>query len=133
MPVDNLDMNTWTITKTGAITVTPEQAEEGVNLNIEYAVTRGPYVQIAKSIALYSIPEAMEINMNTGDLLMTKIQVEFQLNSGSSEAIDITAPSLNKDTIIRVNMSDILTDKNDLINYPIKLSRIRFYLSLIHI
>lgn len=130
MPVDNLDMNTWTITKTGAITVTPEQAEEGVNLNIEYAVTRGPYVQIAKSIALYSIPEAMEINMNTGDLLMTKIQVEFQLNSGSSEAIDITAPSLNKDTIIRVNMSDILTDKNDLINYPIKLSRIRFYLDL---
>ena len=27
-------------------------------------------------------------------------------------------------------MSDILTDKNDLINYPIKLSRIRFYLDL---
>ena len=121
----------WNITSISAIndaTLTPA-ATGGSNLEYTYKSGRQPYIQIAKTLDLYSIPDTFKITINTGETKCSKITMSLKSKlMATSQVIEWPEVASNEDYSYTLAMSDFMDDSEDLGNYPVQFQYLKFFL-----
>lgn len=121
----------WTITSISAIndaTLTPA-ATGGSNLEYTYKSGRQPYIQIAKTLDLYSIPDTFKITINTGETKCSKITMSLKSKlMATSQVIEWPEVASNEDYSYALAMNDFVDDSEDLGNYPVQFQYLKFFL-----
>lgn len=121
----------WEVTSISAITdarLVPAANGE-TNLEYTYKSGRQPYIQIAKNLNLYSVPDTFKITINTGNTRCSKITMSMSGALMSTSQI-MEWPTVNpgEDFTYTVAMNDFLDDKEDLGNYPVQFQYLKFFL-----
>src|SRR5574344_1721092 len=68
MPMDaNLDVSTWKLTQSGGKDIAATPFENGVKITYTGASGRAPNIKMAKTLTLWSLPDAMQLRINPGE------------------------------------------------------------------
>lgn len=121
----------WTIKNSSNIkSPTMVVADQAAKIKYTYATGRAPYLQLINEMPLYSIPSAIKLVLNPGNIGLTKVVMTLRSNLGSTYvAKEFANIGMSKDYIAEVLMDDFLPDSKDLINYPIHFEGIKFMIN----
>ena len=132
MPIDGNEVNPdeWKISYTGAKNgkITPKGTASGFGLDFNVSSTRNTKVTVAKDIRLYSLPDAVELNVNPGTAVIKSVVLSLQ-PANESRPVTYTFEDITDgtDNNIRLNMSEF-GNPNDLAFYPVTFKSIAFNL-----
>ena len=122
MPIT--DFSSWTakgMTGITKVSITPE----GV-LNFTYGSPRGPKVTLTSSHTFFSLPDRIVLTF-TPSVTISEIKPKIKAKDGSDIAKRITETfEANKEHTVELKVD---ADLNDLINYPLTLSELVFYIT----
>ena len=125
------DMTGWTVKGSSGVT-NGKLAEDGT-LSFTYGAPRSPYIQMAKEIKYYSLPDKLWLEFTpTVDVKTVNIDLRTPLHNKVNK-VDIaptTGDVFAAGTTHRIELPiSALGDPADLINYPITLQYINFTIS----
>ncbi|MFA6871410.1 MAG: phosphodiester glycosidase family protein [Bacteroidaceae bacterium] len=132
LSVDHMeDLSTWTLNSNSPI-VNPTLSADvfPASLSFTFKGGRAPYLQLYKLMPMYSIPKAIRLTFNPGDLALSKLVMSFKGHNAAADVsytMDEFTP--NQDNVLEVKMSDILSDVEDRDAYPVMMQGCKFYLS----
>lgn len=98
-------------------------------LSLSYKGGRGPNIKLTKDVYFYSLPDKIIMEFNS-TLPISSIRADFRSATMSSNLVDIKKDngfSTTENNIIEFPLAG-LGDMNDLINYPISLHSLIFYI-----
>lgn len=129
---EKIDADTWkcTYSSTKEGKLTPKGTNSGFGLDFNITATRSPKITVAKDIDLYSLPDAIELSFNPGELSVTGVTVSLQ-PATESRPVAVTKSATyetSKENTILIPISEFADDQ-DLASYPIKFKSIAFSLS----
>jgi hypothetical protein len=128
MAIDpSLDVSTWSVTQVGGNGITATAHDNGMKLTYTGASGRGPYIKLAKSISLWSLPDTLRLRLNPGNAPVKNVVVSTIAGDGNSAVVTTLTPTLTANSEIKIDLpvSKICSDVNDMANYPIKLQYIQ--------
>ena len=93
-----------------------------------YASGRAPYIELANSLRLYSLPDAIRMTINPGSAGLSKVQVQIRENLAMANAIyDYTQTiEKNKDVSIEIDLASLLGKELEHAVFPLTLYSIKF-------
>lgn len=122
------DPSTWTVEMGGGKNAVLSAYESGLKLNFDGTSNRSPYFLIKKQVTLWSIPDALRLTINVGELDVTRALIGVQTENGITQntTIDINLEK-NKLNTITIPFSDLLGTM-DRAMYPLRINVLRFYM-----
>lgn len=81
LPVADMNPETWNITKASMTSVDLAQLENGFAVDYVVKSTRGARITLQNKRPIYSLPEAVRIRLNPGEVKVTDIQVNVRPNN----------------------------------------------------
>lgn len=126
IPAD--DFTGWTTKAISAITdatVTPS-GNEGV-LAFTYKSGRQPYVEMDKSVTMYSIPDTIRLIFNS-EIPISKVQLACKANGGKEQYHEYDGIAVGEDYLIAIPAEQI-TGENNRGGFPITFNYIKFYIN----
>ena len=122
------DMTGWTIKGSSGITK-GALAEDGT-ISFTYGSPRSPYIQMAKEVQYYSLPEKLWVEFTPSiniKSLLVDLRTPKHVKVNTVEVLPTTGDVFAAGTTYRVELPiSALGNPNDLILYPITLQYIRF-------
>lgn len=104
---------------------------EGAEIDFTYRSSRAPYIQIAKNIRLYSLPEDIKFVINPQNVPVKSIILGIKINGeAKSRSIELSGLEKNIDNEVVIPISTLLDDVNDLAYYPIEFNSLKFMLEV---
>ncbi|MCH4155343.1 MAG: phosphodiester glycosidase family protein [Muribaculaceae bacterium] len=127
MPLDkNLDVATWKIAQSGGSGLATVASENGIKLTYTGASSRSPYIKIAKSMAMWGLPDTLRLRINPGDATISKIIIATTANNGTLVTSTFT-PTLTANAINTIGMpTSSWCDATDFACYPLRFDYIYF-------
>ena len=90
---------------------------------------RAPYLQIAKDIYLYSLPDSMRITLNTGATQVSKIALSMKNNASSTSTLtEFENIPQNTDHVISIPMNGYFENYRDMSLYPVKFQSLKLFI-----
>lgn len=126
IPAD--DFTGWTTKAISAITdatVTPAADGTG-SLTFTYQSGRQPYVEMDKSVTLYSIPDTIRLLINS-EIPLSKVQIACRANGGKEQYLEYEGLEVGSDYLIAIPAEQI-TGENNRGGFPITINYIKFYI-----
>lgn len=122
----------WTVTATPALkNLFIEEVEKEAVVSYTYGVGRAPYIQIAKDINLYSIPDTFKITVNTGEMAAAKVSMLIKNNQERNyQTLEWPTVPKGKDFTYAIPMNTFLADAKDFANYPVKFQQLKFIIDV---
>ncbi len=127
MPIDpNLDVATWKITQTGGKSAVSTAHGDGFTYTYKGASGRSPKIVLAKSIRLWSLPDAIRVRFNPGEAPVKNVVLGLRPNGQK-----IVYQTLTPDTVVAGKTIELelptaaWMDSADMKNYPITLNTIQ--------
>lgn len=127
IPAD--DFTGWTTKAISAITdatVTPAGNGAGT-LAFTYKSGRQPYVEMDKSVTLYSIPDTIRLLIHS-EIPLSKVQIACKANGDKEQYLEYEGLETNSDYLIAIPSVQI-TGENNRGGFPITLNYIKFYIN----
>ena len=89
-------------------------------IEYDYSAGRSPFIELTNDFCLYSLPTSVRIILNPGKAGLSKVTFSLRTNDKSAYTpYEFTDISKDEDREIVIPASDILTDVNDKVGYPI--------------
>lgn len=125
-----LDVNTWTLTKSNVKNQTiTALGNDGLAIDFTISSARSPYVRIAKNIDMWSLPDSIMVEVNPGEVNISKMQIALVGTDGRSTFYEFS-PTVKTNTVNRLMFGiNEMVDATDMINYPVKFASLTFYVS----
>ena len=96
-------------------------------IEYDYSAGRSPFIELMNDFCLYSLPTSVRIILNPGKAGLNKVTFSLRTNDKSAYTpYEFTDISKDEDREIVIPASDILTDVNDKVGYPIHFHSMRF-------
>ena len=96
-------------------------------IEYDYSAGRSPFIELTNDFCLYSLPTSVRIILNPGKAGLNKVTFSLRANDKSAYTpYEFTDISKDEDREIVIPASDILTDVNDKVGYPIHFHSMRF-------
>lgn len=117
----------WKLSYTGAKNgvITPIGENSGFGLDYTISSTRSTKVTVARDAKLYSLPDAVELNINPGTAKIKSIILRLQ-PANAARFVDVSvAPKLTPsvENTVKIDMSEF-GDNNDIAFYPVTFKAI---------
>ena len=127
---DFSDASSWTVTSSALKDITIVPVEQGTEFRYTYGSGRAPYLQIAKDIYLYSLPDTMRITLNTGETLVSKIALSMKNNSSKTSTLtEFENIPQNTDYEISIPMNGYFENYRDMSLYPVKFQSLKLFVT----
>lgn len=126
IPAD--DFTGWTTKAISAITdaVVSPAGEGAGTLAFTYNSGRQPYVEMDKSVTLYSIPDTIRLLINS-EIPLSKVQIACSANGGKEQYFEYEGMEVGSDYLIAIP-SEQITGENNRGGFPITFNYIKFYI-----
>lgn len=133
--VDRFNKEDWKMTASSALKATftdtnlPPGWAHGAAVDYVYSMTRAPYIRLARSFPLYSLPDSMKITLDVGDVAYDKVIISLKANNASrSVSKEYSSVIPQGDAEISIAMDDWF-DTSDNGIFPIYFDNINFYIN----
>ena len=125
MPMDaNLDVSTWKLTQSGGKDIAATPFENGVKITYTGASGRAPNIKMAKTLTLWSLPDAMQLRINPGESEIKSVSFNVKTAIGTAKAI-VKTGTLTKNTENIITLpTEEWCDAADLASFPLTLYNI---------
>jgi len=127
--------NTWNLSASSQLSAAlsstdiPASWATGMAVKFTYKSGRAPFIKLTNQKALYSLPDSINIIINTGDMLIDRALITLRANNSkltvSKEFNSFVTDGV--DTEIKLALSDFF-DMEDIAIYPVWLDNFNFYL-----
>ena len=125
----NIDISTWKVSKSGVKNNTINALGlNGIALDYTISSSRNPYVKLTKTLPLWSRPDSIELQINPGDALISKITIQVSPSQGAKATNVTIEPTLTANVVNRVKIpvGDV-ADATDAGIYPLTINAITIY------
>lgn len=122
LPVADMNPETWSISQASMSSVNLTQLDNGFAVDYVVKSTRGARITLQNKRPIYSLPEAVRIRINPGQVAVTNIQVNVRPNNAqraTTFTFDNIAPSTENTFIIDLAKE---FDLSDIGAFPIEFS-----------
>ncbi len=108
----------------------PQGWNHGTGIRYTFKSARSPFVKITKNIRLYSLPDTIQVFMNTGNAAFSNIIVGVRSSTQTSSfPVNFANITANQETVLSIPVSQFTGNISDLSHYPVYLDYITFYLN----
>lgn len=130
-PVDDFsDAESWKVTSSALKDITIVPVAQGTEFHYTYSTGRAPYMQIAKDINLYSLPDTLRITLNTGETLVNKIALSMKDNASMTSRItEFEDIPQNADHTISIPMNGYFENYRDMALYPVRFQSLKLFVT----
>lgn len=126
---DFSDASSWDITNSALKDISIVPTAQGTELRYTFSSGRAPYLQIAKDIYLYSLPDSMRITLNTGATQVSKIALSMKNNASSTSTLtEFENIPQNTDHVISIPMNGYFENYRDMSLYPVKFQSLKLFI-----
>lgn len=124
------DGTTWSSSGTVKEVAVSANGEDGLTIDFTLSATRNANIAISKDIQLWSLPDSLLIDINPGEVKISKIMLTLT-SLGNSRTITYNhVPTLTASTVNRVLIPfSSIFNVSDVAIFPIRLKGLAFYLS----
>ena len=131
LPIDNFaDASSWEISNSALKDIAIVPTAEGTELRYTFNSGRAPYLQLAKDITLYSLPDSLRITLNTGETLVSKIALTMKENASMTSTLtEFEDIPQNTDHAISIPMDGYFEDYRDMSHYPVIFKSLKFFIT----
>ena len=131
LPIDNFaDASSWEITSSALNDIAIVPTAEGTELRYTFGSGRAPYLQLAKDIALYSLPDSLRITLNTGETLVSKISLTMKENAAKTSTLtEFEDIPQNTDYAISIPMDGYFENYRDMSHYPVMFKSLKLFIT----
>ena len=127
MPIDpNIDIATWKITQTGGKSAVSTAHGDGFTYTYTGASGRSPKIVLTKNLRLWSLPDAIQIQLNPGEAPVKNVVLGVRRNGDKITYLTLEPDTVvaGKDLVLSVPTAS-WTDVADMGNYPLSMSTIQ--------
>lgn len=127
-PDGTIKPETWKITRTSIskdASIAAVNQDNGIDVNFTVSSTRAPRLVLAKDIIIYSLPDAVEFVVKPEGKALKNFTVLMNANGKTSVKKDFGTIEADKETTLRVDISDI-ADADAAETYPIRFTSFSF-------
>ena len=126
---DLIDLSTWKLSKTGVKNTSMSLlGETGIAVDYTISSTRNAYVKLAKDVTLWSCPDSIVIEMNSGDATIKQITMQMTPCGQKAKNVTITPTIVaGEDNRVKLPISDF-AEIADASIYPVTFNAVSIYL-----
>ncbi len=126
----SVDGTTWTSSGTVKEVAVSANGEDGLTIDFTLSSTRNANMAISKDIQLWSLPDSLLIDINPGEVKISKIMLTLASLGDSKTTTYNYEPTLTASTVNRVLIPfSSIFNVSDVAIFPIELKGLTFYLS----
>ncbi len=123
-----LDGSTWTVSGTVNQATFSALGSEGMAIDYTFSSTRNANMGTSKEIQLWSLPDSLLLDINPGEVKISKIMLTIASLGNSKTTTYNYVPTLSASTVNRVLIPfDNIFDVADAAIFPIQLKGITYY------
>lgn len=126
---DLIDLSTWKLSKTGVKNTSMSLlGETGIAVDYTISSTRNAYVKLTKDVTLWSCPDSIVIEMNSGDATIKQITMQMTPCGQKAKNVTITPTIVaGEDNRVKLPISDF-AEIADASIYPVTFNAVSIYL-----
>ncbi len=107
----------------------PSGWSHGTAIRYTYKSARTPSIKMAKTMALYSLPDTIKLVLNPGDVEINKLIVGLHTNNQPSTVpFNLTVLPKNTDTEFNIPASSLISNLGDIAAYPVWFDYFTMYI-----
>lgn len=108
----------------------PSGWEHGTTIRYTFQNTRSPFFKLTRSLALYGLPDTIQLVLNAGGASFSSIIMGMKTATASTTTpVSFNTLSAEGDTKLNIPLSAFTSNTSDFANFPVTLEYLTFYLN----